>query len=44
MWSSLAAARGDRYALKNREVIAEAMTPAQIAEAQRLVTEWKPTR
>ena len=44
MWTSLAAAKGDRYALKNRDVIAKAMTPGQIAEAQRLEREWNPTK
>ena len=29
-------------ALKNRDIIAKKMTPAQIAEAQILAREWKP--
>jgi uncharacterized protein len=29
-------------AAKNRDVIAQRMTPAQIAEAQKLTREWKP--
>jgi len=29
-------------ALKNRDIVASRMTPAQIAEAQRLAREWKP--
>jgi uncharacterized protein len=29
-------------ALKNRELVAHKMTPPQLAEAQRLATEWKP--
>ncbi len=49
MWYNLAASRlppgSDRdRAVKNREFIAEKMTPAQIAEAQRLAREWKPKR
>ncbi len=47
MWYNLAASRfapgsnRDR-AVKNRDIIAAKMTPAQIAEAQRLAREWKP--
>lgn len=29
-------------AVKNREIVAKLMTPAQIAEAQRLAREWRP--
>jgi hypothetical protein len=29
-------------AVKNRDALARKMTPAQIAEAQRLAREWKP--
>jgi uncharacterized protein len=46
MWWSLAAAHsmGDeqKLATDNREAVASRMTPAQIAEAQRLASEWKP--
>jgi len=42
MWLSLAAARGDREAIKARDFITGKMTPAQIAEAQKLASEWKP--
>ena len=44
MWFNLAAAAGDQVATKNREIIATLMTPAQIAEAQKLTRERKPTR
>ena len=44
LWSNLAAARGDAGALAIRDSLARMMTPAQIAEAQRLAQEWKPTR
>jgi hypothetical protein len=44
MWFYLAAAQGDAKALKNRDSIAAKMTSAQIAEAQRLEREWKPTK
>ena len=40
MWFSLSAAQdGDT---NNRDIIAAKMTPAQIAEAQKLAREWKP--
>jgi len=42
MWFNLAAAQGHRLAQDAREGLAKRMTPAQIAEAQRLATEWKP--
>ncbi len=47
MWLNLAAARlppgEDRdMAVSNREQIEKLMTPAQVAEAQRLAREWKP--
>ena len=47
-WFSLAAARVTRAdvrerATKNRDNVATRMTPQQIAEAQRLAREWKPT-
>ncbi len=34
MWWNLAAALGDKSAMKNRDIIAEDMTPARIAKAQ----------
>ena len=47
MWSNLAASRltdptNRADAVKNRDVVAAKMTPAQIAEAQRLASAWKP--
>ncbi len=48
MWFNLAAARFDAseknrdLAVKNRDQVAAKMTPAQIAEAQKLAREWKP--
>ena len=47
MWFNLAASRlptgEDRdRAAKNRDIVAERMTPAQISEAQKLAREWKP--
>src|SRR6478736_1399089 len=41
MWLSLAAARSDQDAISNRNRVAQQMTPAQIAEAQKLAGEWK---
>jgi uncharacterized protein len=42
MWFELSAAQGDQSAANNREAAARRMTPDQIAEAQRLASEWKP--
>jgi len=44
MWYTLAAASGDRSAGALRDALAKKMTPAQIAEAQKLAREWKPKR
>ena len=46
-WFNLAASRlpaGEirDMAAENRDIVAAKMTPAQIAEAQRLASEWKP--
>jgi TPR repeat protein len=43
MWFNLAAAGGNLVAARKRDAIEEKMTLAQIAEAQRLAREWKPT-
>ena len=42
MWYNLSAAQSITNAAKNRDLIAKDMTPAQIAEAQKLAQEWKP--
>ncbi|PWU04580.1 MAG: hypothetical protein C5B51_16465 [Terriglobia bacterium] len=46
MWYNLAASRaiGDNHKrdVRSRESVADKMTPAQIAEAQRLATDWRP--
>jgi uncharacterized protein len=44
MWYNLGAAAGNQDAAKIRDIVAAQMTPAQIAEAQRLAREWKPSR
>ena len=41
-WYSLAATNGDKPAAELRDKTAKQMTPAQIAEAQKLAREWKP--
>ena len=47
MWFNLAASRllpgeGFNAAIQERNLVAELMTPAQIAEAQKLLREWRP--
>ena len=44
MWRNLAAAQGEEIAKKAREALEGMMTPAQIAEGQRLSREWKPKK
>lgn len=43
MWFSLAAAQNNKEAMENRDKAVVLMTPAQIAEAQKLARKWKPT-
>lgn len=42
MWYNLSAANGEKKALESRDALAKQMTPAQIAEAQKLAQEWRP--
>ncbi|KIX14964.1 tetratricopeptide repeat protein [Dethiosulfatarculus sandiegensis] len=42
MWLNLAAAGGNKNAVWARDFVAAYMTSKQIAEAQRLASEWKP--
>ena len=45
MWFNLSAAQegaDSQIAAKDRDNIAKLMTPAQIAEAQKLAREWRP--
>lgn len=44
MWLNLAAVQGDEVAVKMRDYIAYLMSPAQIAEAQKLAREWTPKK
>jgi uncharacterized protein len=43
MWFNLAAASGFNEAARSRNMLARHMTPEQVAEAQKLAREWKPT-
>ena len=43
-WLNIAAANGDRASGLLRDRIEKSITPDQIAEAQHLSREWKPTR
>jgi uncharacterized protein len=43
-WYSLAATNGDKPATLLRDSLADQMTQAQIAEAQKLAQEWKPKK
>ena len=43
MWLKLSAARGYSEAKKAQQIVSGQMTEAQIAEAQKLGQEWKPT-
>jgi hypothetical protein len=49
MWYKLATSKippgeGRDEAVKNRDIVAKRMTPAQISEAQKLAREWKPKK
>ena len=40
MWFNLAAVSGDEDAVKNRDIVAKNMTPADIAAAQQMASDW----
>lgn len=42
MWYNLSAAHGEKRAAESRDALAKQMTPAQIAEAQKLARDWAP--
>ena len=42
MWLNLAAAQGNENVTNTREALEKVMTPAQIAEGQKMSREWKP--
>jgi TPR repeat protein len=44
MWYILSAAQGNEVASRNHTTITKKMTPAQIAEAQKLAREWEPKK
>jgi TPR repeat protein len=44
MWFNVSAAQGHPDAARDRDNIAKRMTPAQIADAQKLAREWQPKR
>jgi TPR repeat protein len=44
MWLDLAAMQGRESAATFRDRVARIMNPAQIAEAQKLARDWKPTK
>jgi len=48
MWFNIAVSalegKGRNDAVKDRDLVASKMTPAQIAEAERLAREWKPKK
>jgi TPR repeat protein len=43
-WLALSAAQGNEAAQRELEVVAKRMTPDQIDEGRKLVTEWEPKR
>ena len=44
MWFNLSAGQGNKLARQYREKLAANMTSGEVAEAQRLAREWKPTK
>jgi len=42
MWATLAASQNVELGVKGKDFLVKKMTPAQIAEAQRLAREWEP--
>jgi TPR repeat protein len=44
MWFILSAEHGNQTAAEKREINAQHMTPEQVADAQKLAREWKPTK
>ena len=44
MWWNLAGSNGDKDAVGNRNIVEKKMTPSQIAQAQEMARNWKPTK
>lgn len=42
MWCSIAAAQGDAESIEGLDFLASKLTPTQLAEAQKLASEWRP--
>jgi hypothetical protein len=42
LWYSVAAARGSESAARSRDQLSTRLTPAEIAEAEKLAIEWRP--
>jgi TPR repeat protein len=42
VWYAVAAARGSGTAARSRDLVAAKLTPAEIADAERLAAEWRP--
>jgi hypothetical protein len=40
MWSNIASANGDANARKNRDIVANLMSPRQLEQAQKLASDW----
>ena len=43
MWWDLAGSKGNKNAIKNRNIIVKKMSPSQIEKAQEMARNWKPT-
>jgi hypothetical protein len=44
MWWNLSGSQGQKSARENRDILEEEMTQQQVAKAQRLARNWKPTK
>ena len=44
MWLNLSGTKETQNAEKNRDAVAQRMSPEEIAEAEKLAREWKPTK
>jgi uncharacterized protein len=44
MWFNLCGSSGDKDCVKNRNIVEEEMSPAQIEEAQEMARNWKPKK
>jgi len=44
MWWDIAGSKGNKNAIRDRNIIAKKMTPSQIEKAQELARNWKPKK